>query len=326
MHPEFFQIPLIHLTIKSYGLMMVIGFLGAVTVIRYLSRHFTRDPQLITNAALYSLIAGVIGARAFFVIHYFDRYRVDPLSIFAIWNGGLEVIGGVVLAIAVILLYGRYHKVPIRHYLDVLAVGLMVALMFGRVGCFLNGCCYGRPTDLPWGVRFPYGSFSYSSQVRPDPSRRRLEPYFNLPPEYFGANGDRTSDLKPAKYLTPEQRELVTKGPYRALPVHPTQLYSSLGAALLGLILYGFLRRSQRAEAVGRYRLLTKPGSIFGLMFVLYAIMRFSVEMIRDDNPFEMAGLTISQLLSFVLAALGIVLAVYFSLSEPEKLPAPKSK
>ena len=67
------------------------------------------------------------------------------------------VIGGVMLAIAVILLYGRYHKVPIRHYLDTLAIGLLVALMFGRVGCFLNGCCYGRPTDLPWGVRFPQG-------------------------------------------------------------------------------------------------------------------------------------------------------------------------
>lgn len=329
MHPEFFRIPLTSLTIKSYGLMMVVGFLGAVTVIRYLSRHFTRDPQLITNAALYALIAGVAGARAFFVIHYFDQYRDNPLRVFAIWNGGLEVIGGVMLAIAVILLYGRYHKVPIRHYLDVLAVGLLVALMFGRIGCFLNGCCYGQPTDLPWGVRFPYGSFSYSGQVKPDPGRHRLEPYFSLPPEYFGPaeeNGYNPSALKPAKDLTPGQLELVTTGPYRARPVHPTQLYASVAAGLLALLLYGFLRRSQRAEATGRYGVLTKPGSIFSLMFILYAIMRFSLEMIRDDNPFEMAGLTISQLLSFVLAALGIVLAVYFSLSKPEKLPAPQSK
>ena len=329
MHPELFKIPLTPLTIKSYGLMMVVGFLGAVMVIRYLSRHFTRDPQLITNAALYALIAGVVGARAFFVLHYFDRYSADPRSVFAIWNGGLEVIGGVMLAIAVILLYGRYHKLPTRHYLDVLAVGLVVALTFGRVGCFLNGCCYGRPTDLPWGIRFPYGSFSYNSQIKPDPSRHRLEPYFTVPEEYSGyttESGEITSELKPMKYLTPEQRELVTKGLYRARPVHPTQLYSSVAAGLLGLILYGFLRRSQRAEAAGRCRLLTKPGSIFSLMFILYAIKRFSVEMIRDDNPLEMAGLTISQLLCFVLAALGIALAIYFSLSKPEKLPSSKSK
>jgi len=329
MHPEFFEIPLIHLTIKSYGLMMVVGFLAAVTIIRYLSRHFTRDPQLITNAALYALIAGVVGARAFFVIHYFDQYRADPLRVFAIWNGGLEVIGGVMLAIAVILLYGRYHKVPIRHYLDVLAVGLLVALMFGRIGCFLNGCCYGQPTDLPWAVRFPYGSFSYSSQVKPDLGRHRLEPYIALPPDYFGYTNDQgeyIQDLKPEKYLTPEQRELVTTGPHLALTVHPTQLYASVAAGLLGLLLYGFLRRSQRAEATGRYGLLTKPGSVFSLMFILYAVMRFSLEMIRDDNPLETAGLTISQLLSFVLAALGIILAVYFSLSTPEKLPSLKSK
>ncbi|MCX5644440.1 MAG: prolipoprotein diacylglyceryl transferase [Phycisphaerae bacterium] len=329
MHPELFKIPLIPLTIKSYGLMMVVGFLAAVAIIRYLSRHFTRDPQIITNAALYALVAGVVGARAFFVLHYFDRYRADPLSVFAIWNGGLEVIGGVMLAIAVILLYGRHHKVPIRHYLDVLAIGLLAALMFGRIGCFLNGCCYGRPTDLPSGMRFPYGSFSYSSQVKPDPGRHRLEPYFTLPQEYFShttEDGVDSSELKPAKYLTPEQRELVTKGPYRALPVHPTQLYSSAAAGLLALLLYGFWRRSQRAEASGRYGVLTKPGSIFGLMFILYAIKRFSVEMIRDDNPFEMAGLTISQLLCFVLAALGIALAIYFGLSKPEKLPSPKSK
>jgi len=329
MHPEFFEIPLIHLTIKSYGLMMVVGFLSAVTVIRYLSRHFTRDPQLITNAALYALIAGVVGARAFFVIHYFDQFRHDLWSVFAIWNGGLELIGGVMAAILVIVLYGRYHKVPIRHYMDVLAIGLTAALVFGRIGCFLNGCCYGQPTDLPWGVRFPYGSYSYSSQVQPDLARHRPQAYFTLPPGYFGytnEKGEYIPELKPTKYLTPEQRELVTKGPYRELPVHPTQLYSSAGAVLLGLILYGFWRRARRAEALGRYGLLTRPGSVFSLMFIFYAIMRFSVEMIRDDNPFETAGLTIAQLLSLVLAVLGILLAIYFTRSQPEKLPSPKSK
>jgi len=63
MFPELFAIPFTHVTIKSYGLMMVVGFLAAVTVIRRLSRTFTPDPQLITNAALYSLIGGVVGAR-----------------------------------------------------------------------------------------------------------------------------------------------------------------------------------------------------------------------------------------------------------------------
>jgi len=329
MHPELFEIPIVHQSIKSYGLMMVVGFLLAVAVIRYLSRHFTRDPQHITNAALYSLIAGVVGARAFFVIHYFDQFRGDPLGFVAIWKGGLELIGGVLLAIAVILFYIWYHKLPIRHYLDALAIGLMVALVFGRIGCFLNGCCYGKPTELPCGVRFPYGSFAYRSQVRPDPDRGRPLPHLPLPEEYFGytdERGDYFADLKPLRRLTPEQRELVTHGQYRCLPVHPTQLYSSVTAAILSLVLYGLWRRSNRAEKSGRFGFLTKPGSTFSVMFILYGIMRFSVELLRDDNPFELDGLTISQLLSIGLALLGAALVLFFARSKPETLPASASR
>jgi phosphatidylglycerol:prolipoprotein diacylglycerol transferase len=329
MHPELFEIPILHLTVKSYGFMMVLGFLAAVTIIRHLSRRFTRDPQHITNAALYALIAGVAGARAFFVIHYPDQFRDNWGGLFAIWNGGLELLGGVAAAVAVILLYIRHHKLPMRHYLDVLAVGLTAALMFGRIGCFLNGCCYGKPTELPWGVRFPYGSYAYDSQVKADPDRNRLEPHLRLPDEFFGytdERGDYIPGLKPFKYLAPAQQEQVLHGDYRCEPVHPTQLYASGGAALLGLILYGVWRRSQKAELAGRYGFLTQPGVTFSVMFILYGIMRFILEMLRDDNPFETAGLTISQILGLGLSVLGIVLVLVFSRIRPEKLPPASSK
>lgn len=325
MHPELFEIPFVHLTVKSYGLMMVIGFLAAVTVIRRLSRRFTPDPQHITNAALYSLIAGVIGARVFFVIHYWRQFQGDLLGVFAIWRGGLELLGGVLLAIAVIFFYIWYHKLPLRHYLDVLAIGLLLALAFGRIGCFLNGCCYGRPSDVPWAVRFPYGSFAYESQVRPDPERDRPEPHLHLPDSYFGymtQEGEFVPGLKPKARLTPDQQEQVTEGPYRCLPVHPTQLYTSGTALFLCLLLYGFWRRAQKAEQAGVYPFLTKPGSIFALMFVVYGVMRFVMELFRDDNPFEVGRLTISQLLGMGLVLLGSALIVFFTLAKPEKLPA----
>lgn len=327
MHPELFEVPVVHLMIRSYGVMMVIGFIAAVTIIRYLSRHFTSNPQHITNAALYSLIAGVIGARTFFVIHYSEEFRGNPLGVFEIWNGGLELLGGVVLAIAVIWFYIRHHKLPMRHYLDVLAIGLVAALVFGRIGCFLNGCCYGKPTDLPWGVQFPYGSFAYRSQVQADPQRNRSLPYIDLPDTYFGyrdAQGQYVPGLKPLSELTPEQRTLVTQGRYRSLPVHPTQLYSSVGAVMLGLVLLLYLRRSQWGEESGAYPFLARPGSTFGLMFILYGVGRFLIEFVRDDNPFEIASLTISQLLSLGLIALGITLMVYFAKAEPERLPVLK--
>ena len=317
MHPELFEIPFVYLTVKSYGLMIVIGFLACVSLIRRLSRDFTSDPQHITNAALYSLIGGVIGARLFYVVHYFDTFKSNPLEIFAIWQGGLELAGGVTAAIIVILFYMWYYKLPIRRYLDVLAIGLMLALAFGRIGCFLNGCCYGKPTSLPWAVRFPYGSFAYRSQISPDLERNRPEPELALPDEFFGytdENGDRYSGLKPFQDLTVKQKVEVTEGKYRCLPIHPTQLYSSGMGAFWCLILYLFWRRAKKAEISGKTgKFLTKPGYTFALMFIVYGITRFLIECLRDDNPFGFDSLTISQNIGIGMVVLGVILMAIFS-------------
>jgi phosphatidylglycerol---prolipoprotein diacylglyceryl transferase len=328
MHPELFEIPLIHLTVKSYGLMMVIGFLLTVAVIRHLSRNITPDPQLITNAALYSLIGGVAGARLFYVVHYFNQFRDSPLSVFAIWKGGLELLGGVLLAIVIIAFYIRYHKLPMRRYLDILAIGLMLALVFGRIGCFLNGCCYGKPTDLPWAVRFPYDSFAYRSQINPNMARNRPQPRLQLPPEYFSyTDRDGLRFLKPYQDLTAEQKTEVTTGKYRCLPIHPTQLYESGGAAVLCLMFYLFWRRSRNAESSGNpNKFLAKSGQTFGLMFILYAITRFFIEFLRDDNPFEFGGLTISQIIAIAMLVFGVVLMAVFQGMKPDKLSAGRPK
>ncbi len=325
MHPELFSIPFLHLTVRSYGLLLVLGFIAAVTVIRWLSRDFNEDQQHITNAALYALIAGIIGARVFFVIHYYnDTFRGHLWRIPAIWGGGLELLGGVFGAVAVIVYYIWRHKLPMRHYLDALAIGLLAALVFGRIGCFLNGCCYGKPAHLPWAVRFPYDSFAYQSQVKPDLLRGRDQPHLRLPPGYFGyydSQGDFIDGLKPAGKLTPQQLAEVTHGSLQCLPVHPTELYESGGAVLLGLLFYLLLRRARRAEKAGHYPFLTKPGSIFSLMFICYGVMRFIIEGLRDDNPFEIDHLTISQLLGIGLVILGVVCLVFFTLAKPEQIP-----
>ena len=331
MYPELFEIPLIHLTVKSYGLMMVVGFIAAVSVIRHLSRDITPNPQYITNAALYSLIAGVGGARVFYVVHHFDQFQGRLSSVFAIWQGGLELLGGVVLAIIVIFFYLCYHKLPIRRYLDILAIGLMAALMLGRIGCFLNGCCFGKPTELPWAVRFPYGSFAYRSQVQTDPQRNRAQPRMELPAEFFSyyyENGAPAKVLKAYEDLTAEQKQLLKEqDKLRSLAVHPTELYSSANGALLCLILYLFWRRIQKAsKARRRNKSFAKPGSAFALMFILYGVMRFLIEYVRDDNPFEQGwyiiykGGTISQNFGIYLVIFGICLMILLQRMRP---PAP---
>ena len=320
MFPELFEIPFIHVTLKSYGLMMVIGFLVAVSLIRHLSRNITPDPQLITNAALYSLIGGVVGARLFYVIHYFEHFKQNPASVFAIWHGGLELLGGVILAITIIFFYLLYHKLPIRHYLDILAIALMLALVFGRIGCLLNGCCFGKPTELPWAVRFPYNSIAYLSQVNPDLERNRSAPQLELPPEYLSyIDNDGNRHTKTYEELTEQQKIEVTTGKYRCLPVHPTQLYTSAGAAVLCLILYFFWRRSQNAgSSKTAGKIFTEPGSTFALMFALYGLTRFFIEFLRDDNRFEIDGLTISQLIGIAMIIFGATLMAILQIMKPK--------
>ena len=319
---------MIHVTVKSYGLMLVIGFLAAVWLIRRLSRDFTPDPQLITNTALYSLVGGVIGARLFFVLHYFEKFRDSPIEVLFIWQGGLELLGGVVVAVSVILFYVLYHKLPVRRYFDVIAVGLMAALFFGRIGCFLNGCCYGKPTDLPWGVRFPYNSFAYVSQINTDPQRNRSQPQLMLPRETYQGYTGEDGRWYPRSYddLSEQQKIEVTKGQYRCLPVHPTQLYSSALAAFWCLMLYLLWRRAQKAELRdSRAGLFTRPGSTFALMLIVYGIWRFGMEFLRDDNPFEFDGLTISQNLGIVMVALGVVLMAVFQRMKAEAVVPAKA-
>jgi len=333
MHPELFEIPFTHMTVKSYGLMMVIGFLAAVFLIRRLSRHMGHNVEHITNAALYSLVAGVVGSRLFYVLHHFEEFRGRLFSVFAIWEGGLELLGGVTLAIVIIILYMRWQKLPVRRYLDLLAIGLMAALAFGRIGCFLFGCCFGKPAELPWAVRFPYASPAFRSQVYPDYDRNRPYPHLELPAEFYGyldANdnwiaSDETNkfhaDLKPKALLTEQQLYDVTKGPYRCLPVHPTQLYSSANGFFLCLVLYLFWRRAQRAERNQKFdKAFIKPGCTFALMFILYPIVRFFIEFVRDDNPFEFDGLTISQNICAALVVFGLIMMAIFAKMTPDRL------
>jgi len=326
MYSELFKIPFTELTVKSYGMMIVIGFLVAVYIARRLSRK-TINPELLTNAAIYSLIAGIIGARLFYVIHYFDQFKGNLPAILAIWKGGLELLGGVILAIIVVIVYLAKQKQPIRKYLDIIAIGMLIALAFGRIGCFLNGCCFGKPTNLPFAVRFPYNSDAYRSQVFPDSKRDRSEPQLQLPEDFFDyyqTNGRTFYGLKAYEQLTDNQKQLLqAENKLRSLPVHPTQLYSSAAALVMALLLYAFWNRAQKTNGNCR-KFLTADGNTFAMMFILYAPVRFAIEFIRNDNPFEHSwwiiykGGTISQNISIYMLLLGVVLMIIFQMLNPK--------
>ena len=167
MHPELFTIPGLT-TIKSYGFCLMVGFLTAVWFAMRRAMRVKANPDMVLNLAFICLLCGVGGARIFFVIHYWQvdfAKRANPLlAIIDLRAGGLEFIGGLLGAFVGLAVYMAIRRESLRLYLDLLAPGAMWGLAFGRMGCFLNGCCFGGVCDAPWAVTFPYGSSVYVRQ------------------------------------------------------------------------------------------------------------------------------------------------------------------
>jgi len=171
MRSVLFRIPipgLGSLPIYAYGLMAMVGFLVGITVARRRARTVGIHGEAILDMGLIAVCGGILGARIFHVFQnwgdYFRGEGESPIvRIMAINRGGLVWYGGLILAGALIMLYIRRKKLPLLRTLDVLAPSAMLGLGFGRIGCFLNGCCYGQPSGLPWAVKFPEHALAYTS-------------------------------------------------------------------------------------------------------------------------------------------------------------------
>jgi len=144
---EIFGIP-----IRSYGLMVVVGFaLGLWRAMR-VGPKYRVAPERIYDLALVALLSGVVGARLAYVLLNHETETLRDLP--AVWNGGLSFHGGVVFAVAAAAIYARLTRLSFWSCADLLAPSVAIGYAFARIGCFLNGCCYGAPTSLPWGVSF----------------------------------------------------------------------------------------------------------------------------------------------------------------------------
>jgi phosphatidylglycerol:prolipoprotein diacylglycerol transferase len=158
VHPEVFQLGFLH--VRSYGLMLAIAFLVGTWIAVKEARRLGLDEDKIVSMILVVLISSVLGARALYVIEHIQEFRREWGSMLALWQGGLTLYGGVVAGTLGGLLAARRMGLPIWTAADALAPSFALGTAFGRVGCFLNGCCFGRPTMLPWGVVFPPESFA----------------------------------------------------------------------------------------------------------------------------------------------------------------------
>jgi phosphatidylglycerol:prolipoprotein diacylglycerol transferase len=152
MFPLLFKIGPIQ--IHTYGFMIALGFFAALTTVRRLAARSNMNPDFAADTAFWLLVMGLIGARLLFVITRWQDYAADPLAVLRIWEGGLVFFGGPLLALPWGFWWAKKHKMSFWKVIDIYLPALALGHAFGRLGCVAAGCCYGRPTELPWGIRF----------------------------------------------------------------------------------------------------------------------------------------------------------------------------
>jgi phosphatidylglycerol:prolipoprotein diacylglycerol transferase len=307
-----FRLPFLGTPIYGYGAMMVAGFFAALALAKFLAARYGQDPEVFVNAALIALVSGIVGARASHVLENLDEFTRSDLSVwqnvvnvFNMRSGGLTYYGGFLLAFPVTVYYGVKKKVPIRLGMDIIAPCLMIGLGFGRVGCFLNGCCHGAECDLPWAVSFPYYSNAYIDQFA---DKERPLP---VPPPLI-----EETEEHPKPHLVPPER-LKAMGPQyvelashqRSRKVHPAQLYSTITAWMLAALLVAY------------FTLPHAPGRVFALMMILEGATRFLLEMLRTEPP-VIGRLSLSMIIGLGLVAGGAILWVVFGRYQRDGAPA----
>lgn len=153
MHPILFKIG--SWTVYSYGVLVLAAFLAAYLFAQKKAARIGLPPSIVSDLFLVLFVTGILGARLFYVLQHWDDFRGEFLRAFMIHEGGLVWYGGFLTAACAGLVYAAFRKWPILKLADLTAPFLALGQSVGRLGCFLNGCCYGNETRYFWGVRFP---------------------------------------------------------------------------------------------------------------------------------------------------------------------------
>lgn len=167
MHPIAFHIG--PLPVHWYGILIAVAFIAGLMTA---TRRGLRDglsPDAVADLGPWLIVGSIVGARAWHVVSYWrEEYAGKPFSeIFMVQHGGLVFYGGLVGALLTGILYARRKHLPIWKLADCLAPSVALGSVFGRLGCLMNGCCYGRACSLPWAIHFPSDHATYPQGVHP---------------------------------------------------------------------------------------------------------------------------------------------------------------
>lgn len=167
MHPIAFELG--SLPIRWYGVMMALAFFAGLWTATRRARLANVSGDAIADVTLWLLCGSIIGARIVYVATYWKQEFADQpfREVFMVQHGGLVFYGGLIGAIAVSAIYLVWKKLPVWKVADILAPSIALGSVFGRIGCFLNGCCYGRACDLPWAIHFSGAHETHGAGVHP---------------------------------------------------------------------------------------------------------------------------------------------------------------
>jgi phosphatidylglycerol:prolipoprotein diacylglycerol transferase len=254
MYPVIFRIG--NFPINTYGVFLALAFLCAILITVKLGERDGLPRQKIYDLSLWMLLASLIGSK---ILMFFTEpeYRDHPLQLLSLdfLRSGGVFYGGLLGAVLTGYFLMRRYKLPWWKTADACAPGIAIGNFFGRQGCFAAGCCWGKPTNLPWGVKFT-----------------------ELGHEITGVPID--------------------------VPLHPTQLYESFSM----LIVFFFLLWLHKRRSFS--------GQVILFYALLYSIIRFAIEFVRDDPRGDILGLTTatglstSQIISLIVGTAALILLI----------------
>jgi phosphatidylglycerol:prolipoprotein diacylglycerol transferase len=254
MYPEIFHIG--SFPINTYGVFLAIAFLCAIMIAVRLAARDGLPRERIYDLSLWMLLGGLVGSKVLMLFTE-PEYREHPMQLLSLdfLRSGGVFYGGLIGAVLMGYFLMKRYKLPWWKTADACAPGIAIGNFFGRQGCFAAGCCWGKPTTLPWGVKFT-----------------------ELGHEITG----------------------VPTGTY----LHPTQLYESFAMLIVFFVLL-WLHKHKRFS-----------GQVILFYALLYSIVRFAIEFVRDDPRGDVFGLTTltglstSQMISLVVGIGAAVLLV----------------
>ena len=350
----------IGLPIRGYGVMVMAGVVAGVWLATYRSRRMGVDPDRILSLGILIVSAGFIGARLFYIIEFWDQFHRETfldtlIAMINVAQGGFVVYGSFLGAVLVGVIYLRYVQLPVLAIADLITPSLMLGLAFGRIGCLLNGCCFGNACDAPWGITFPRtssqiagASFSppydsqfrtgefYGMQVGDDPQGRAI--IVRVDPDSAVA---RQGVVEGSRIQSVDGRSVVNAADvYDLLATSGTHSVVSLDSKKGSAMKWSVPALPARSYAVhptqiyssvnalllclflvAYYPFRNRDGSVFALLLTIYPVARLLLEALRADDAVAL-NLTMSQIVSVLLLAAIAGLWIYiFSQPRGSALP-----